>query len=784
MKKKTILNLLLISIFILTSCKSPTSNPDTYELIVNVSPTEGGSVNPVSKTYDENTPIQLLANPVEGWRFSGWTGDITESANPHTIRMTQDYVITANFEKRNYELTIITEGEGSVLEEVVTGKEYPFQTTVRLTAQPANGWQFDQWEGALTGTENPQNLTITSAVEVTARFREVVADFTFDTLPFVDSWQAQITGSFTLPESVSDATVGVCYGTSEIPDDNDVCKNIINTSSPFTFNIINLNENTHYYLRGYTIVDEQRIFSENQGEFVTPDISFQKGDGVTDLDGNHYKTVLIGQQEWMAQNLNSSKYADGTDILPSHIRIWDGFFLNEYMSTNPFGNLYSRNVIEYTESSVCPVGWHVPSLSEWNYMLDNVGRDQAGRKLRAKGPIFWQDSQNTTNETGFSAVASGYFPSLTNSGKDVRRSAYYYTSSAGGVDFNWSVEISGVSDEVSVRGYVQYIAIRCVKDGIDVPTEPLAVVNIPQITDIQPTRAIIETSYEQPGSNTITERGVCLSESGDPTIYDTCFKDDEYGPGTYSVEISGFSAETTYKVRSYAFTEDGFSYGPTTEFTTDSYDYSEGNGVTDNQGNNYKSVIINGHEWMAENLRSTQFRSGAAIPLITSYEVFKNNSNPAYVWPDMDEENMEIYGPLYSSSVVDGLSQVCPVGWKVPTSNDVEALAKYLGEYDYRTTYSRENGNLIGGLLKSTSDLWNSPNVNAVDYFGFSAEPAGWVSPYTMGNSGAWSPFWMINSTTGSSGYYSVFAQDGSLLVATYGSYALGYGISIRCIKL
>jgi uncharacterized protein (TIGR02145 family) len=574
MTKKQHLGLFLIFALTINACNSPTSNAPTFDLALSANPSEGGIVNAVSGTYDENTPVLIQAIPSEGWRFAGWNGDITGTDSPQTIRMTRNYSITASFEKRNYELTINTQGEGSVLEEVVTGREYPFQTTVRLSAQPTQGWQFDSWSGDLTGSENPQNLTINEAKTVTATFVQNTASFTLGEPDYLDETQARLSGSIMLPQGAFGAIVGLCYGSSTETSDSDVCKTIDTSSSAtatFTFNLTRLDDNTRYFVRGYTEIEGNRTFSDNLIEFSTPEANYQKGNGAVDADGNEYKTVIIGQQEWMAENLRTRTYADGSPVLASHIRSRGGNLIqNTFFYGDAFGELYSRNVIEYSESTVCPAGFHVPSLAEWNYMLDEVGRDQAGSRLRAKGPIFWESSNSASNETGFSAIAAGHSEAsnLSSSFKNLLLRANYYTSTAGGRDFNWSVQLRVDSDEVTTESITEYLAIRCVKDGFDVPTEPLAVVQMPIITEITPTRATVNVTYEQPGANAITERGFCMDVEGDPTIFDVCFKDTNYGPGSFSFEVSGLSAESTYRVRGYAFTEDGLSYGPTTSFTT------------------------------------------------------------------------------------------------------------------------------------------------------------------------------------------------------------------------
>jgi uncharacterized repeat protein (TIGR02543 family) len=124
--------------------------------------------------YESGTNVELTANPADGWTFTGWEGDLTGSDNPATITMDVAKEVTAVFERGDYPLTINIEGEGAVAEEVVQGKttDYNEGTTVELTANPADGWVFAEWQGDLVGDVNPETITMDEAKEVTAVFEE------------------------------------------------------------------------------------------------------------------------------------------------------------------------------------------------------------------------------------------------------------------------------------------------------------------------------------------------------------------------------------------------------------------------------------------------------------------------------------------------------------------------------------------------------------------------------------------------------------------------------------
>jgi surface protein len=161
----------------LAACGDSGTGPDseTTTYTVDVSSTDGGSVDPSgSDEYEEGEEIEIKASPNDEYMFSGWTGDVESSDNPLTLTVDQDYELIANFGVVSYELTVNTDGEGDVAEEIVQEKstDYESGTVVELTANPADGWQFVEWTGDLTGNENPQEITMDGPKEVMAVFEQ------------------------------------------------------------------------------------------------------------------------------------------------------------------------------------------------------------------------------------------------------------------------------------------------------------------------------------------------------------------------------------------------------------------------------------------------------------------------------------------------------------------------------------------------------------------------------------------------------------------------------------
>jgi uncharacterized protein (TIGR02145 family) len=140
-------------------------------------------------------------------------------------------------------------------------------------------------------------------------------------------------------------------------------------------------------------------------------------DEVTDADGYIYKTVTIGTQIWMAENLKTTKYNDGAAI-PNVTSgtTWAGlttgaycWYLNDETAfKNTYGALYNWYAVN--TGKLCPTGWHVPSYDEWGVLDSAAGYGQvAGGNLKETGEIHWMTPNNgATNETGFTALPGGF----------------------------------------------------------------------------------------------------------------------------------------------------------------------------------------------------------------------------------------------------------------------------------------------------------------------------------------------------------------------------------------
>ncbi|MFW5761426.1 MAG: FISUMP domain-containing protein [Cyclobacteriaceae bacterium] len=134
------------------------------------------------------------------------------------------------------------------------------------------------------------------------------------------------------------------------------------------------------------------------------------------------------------------------------------------------------------------------------------------------------------------------------------------------------------------------------------------------------------------------------------------------------------------------------------------------NEVIDIDGNKYPVVTIGNQQWMAENLRTTKYNDGEAIPLIEDNTQWFNATTGAMAIYNNENSNLDKYGRLYNFYAVE-TGKLCPQGWHIPTGDEWNALSELLGDND-------------GGKLKSLTG-WDAPNSGASNETGFSALPGG-----------------------------------------------------------
>ena len=587
-------------------------------------------------------------------------------------------------------------------------------------------------------------------------------------------------GNITADNGGSVTARGVCWGTVTNPTIALSTKTTEGTGTgAFTSTLSGLQPGTTYYVRAYatnnigTGYGDNISFTTLIGIIFNPNLTYGS---VSDNDGNTYKTIPIGTQTWMAENLKTTKYNDGTAIpLVTDGTAWAALSTPGYCWYNndaatykaTYGALYNWYTVN--TGKLCPTGWHVPTDAEWTTLTTSLGGESvAGGKLKETGITHWQ-SPNTgaTNESGFTALPGGerYYSGTFDSFQSY---SYWWTSTENNTGSAWYRWIYS-SGSIIVRGYLNKIygfSVRCISGELTLPT-----LSTTSISGITSSSAVSGGNISSEGGSSITARGVCWSTSSTPTT--TNFKTtDGSDIGSFTSNLTGLSANTTYYVRAYATNSVGTAYGTQISFITSSG--GQTGTVTDIDGNVYNTVTIGTQVWMKENLKNIKYNDGIAIPLVTVNSAWAALTTPGYCWYNNDAASYKAtYGAMYNWYTVN-TGKLCPTGWHVPTDSEWTTLTTYLG-----------GESVAGGKLKETGTThWQSPNTGATNESGFTALPGGqrnhngtfWV----VGSDGNW---WSSTEISTNDAWFRYM----SYLYSYVGKESWGFykqeGFSVRCLK-
>lgn len=197
---------------------------------------------------------------------------------------------------------------------------------------------------------------------------------------------------------------------------------------------------------------------------------------VTDIDGNQYKTAIIGQQEWMVENLKTARLNDRTDI-PNvtdsiqWVRVTSpaySWYNNDISNRNFYGALYNWYAV--SSGKLCPAGWRVPSDADWKVLTDFLGGTNiAGGKLKSTGVTHWNSpNSGATNRSGFSALPGGYrygqywYPA---SFYEKGINGYFWSATEYTETHSWSRTIHTGNPKVYRSFFTKYkgFSVRCIK---------------------------------------------------------------------------------------------------------------------------------------------------------------------------------------------------------------------------------------------------------------------------------------------------------------------------------
>ena len=599
---------------------------------------------------------------------------------------------------------------------------------------------------------------------------------------------------------------GVCWSTSPNPTTTDNITNNGNGLGSFTGNLSGLTANTTYYLRAYA-VNSAGAFYGNEVSFISNSSEgtinscglenvFNGGlnyNSLADIDGNIYKTIVIGNQDWMAENLKVARYNNGDSVtfisdpdlwINTDAGAWSNLEDDTFYNCN-CGNVYNWYAVS-DERNLCPSGWHVPNDQDWNNLLGFVDQefspisanpfgntnpfilvprqsDIAGKFLNSEN-FGSSESPGSNNQSGFSALLCGF-----KSAFDGLHNGYYssraeFWSSTPGYNFNMSgyfPSLGGFTRNIYENNLVYKnslkasngFSVRCIKDEI--------VTQVGAINELKCNQFIISSNLNSgiqispmpinipySGGNGGIVDGISIQALNGTELNLTSYSSLLSGPfgviemklsGTipdvdtvrFEIEVGGKNCQLKLPTNNTTakFNQDCHTCGAKGIHNPDKI-----YGVTsDIDGQIYQTIQIGNDTWFAENLKSKRYSNGDFISEVNESPGLVAVSEGAWCYYDYNPQNNCPYGKLYNWQAANDPRGVCPVGWHVSTFADWKELIAEVDSTSIDTLNLPPNilSETANSKLRTTSRQFSiDPNLNASNSSGFSAVPGGLTASF------------------------------------------------------
>jgi len=485
---------------------------------------------------------------------------------------------------------------------------------------------------------------------------------------------------------------GVCWGTATNPTISGSKTSDGTGIGSFTSDLSGLSPNTMYYVRAYATNSAGTAYG-NELSFTTDPIegatlsttavgsitstTAVSGGNITDDGGADITARGVCWSESANPTTANSKTTDGTGtgsftsnltgLTPGtlyHVRAY---------ATNSSGTAYGNDVT-FTTSAVLPTVTTAATVTAITQTTATSGgnvTDDGGADVTARG-VCWNTGAGN--------------PTITDS---------HTTDGNGTGSFTSSLTQLSANTSYNVRAYATNSEGTAYGDVVTFTTSPvlLATVTTAASSSITEATAVSGGSVTASGGGTISARGVCWGTSPNPTISGS-HTTETGGVGTFTSNITGLDDGTVYYVRAYATNFAGTAYGNQVEILTKVVDFDD---------NIYNTVRIGTQIWMAENLNTTHFNNGTAIPDVELAGDWIALATAAYCWYNNDEVTYgSVYGAMYNWFAVN-TGNLCPAG------------STFLG-----------GESLAGGKLKEVGTThWLTPNTEATNESGFTALPGG-----------------------------------------------------------
>ncbi len=194
---------------------------------------------------------------------------------------------------------------------------------------------------------------------------------------------------------------------------------------------------------------------------------------ISDIDGNKYKTIKIGTQIWMKENLKVGKYRNG-DPIPTNLSrtAWENttsgasaIYYNDAANNTTYGKLYNWYAVSDSRN-LCPSGWHVPTDAEWTTLENYLGGSSvAGGKLRSTSSLWNTPNTGATNDSSFSGLPGGFRDGNGNYNY-LGNNGYWWSSTETSATHAWTRDLNNGNGN-STRNFSNKrngFSVRCLRD--------------------------------------------------------------------------------------------------------------------------------------------------------------------------------------------------------------------------------------------------------------------------------------------------------------------------------
>lgn len=549
--------------------------------------------------------------------------------------------------------------------------------------------------------------------------------------------------------------------------------------------------------------------------FLPENHVIMKGDGVLDVDGNFYKTIYMGEQEWMAENLKTTRYNDGTPIerVASGKQNWSDkscgaytWYANNQANKDLYGALYNWHAVN-NKKGLCPMGWRIPGIEDLADLLRFLGEEnqennayklkscrQVDSPLHSKCATHEQprwdfhDKHYGVDIHGFNGLGAGK-KKPDGAFESLGETAYWWLSNKSRIgNLSWFFSMNHESSQVSrniiepAYGY----SVRCVRDKA--------------ITYAERPAFSLEIFIVPDSAGKISGEGNYYS--GD-SVFVNAIAEDGY------VFVSWSDQD-----RAIISNNPGFSFvmPENNHVLSASFKELPGDGtrstISDIEGNVYETILLGELEWMAENLRTRYYHNGTPIDYPgDNKDLWLNNISGAYAWFDNEGPANDQYGALYNWHTVINTNGICPYGWRVPTHDDWTKLEQFVCKelnnsmchirfpFDNHTTGWRgtNEGNALKITSASADSMYSSGTIHTNDWqmiritpanrvVGFNALPAGFRftdgSFFSSGNNA----YWWSSSEHGTDNAWARGITSNPTGIARF-SMNKNNAFSLRCVR-